>query len=132
MGTPTIIYRALRNPEIGCRIEIIEYFLTARPLKMPRISESRSGGISGIRSGIFSWCEAPASVGNHRPSVSSTVLSGSVASVRINCACLAPFVKRKDAPSALGRRSNGGERSLRTRDARAVSLIGRFAVAASG
>ncbi len=52
--TPTIIYIALRNPEIGGGIEIIGCFPAAAPPKTRRISESRSGGISGSRSGIFS------------------------------------------------------------------------------
>ncbi|MDR9773782.1 hypothetical protein RJJ65_14090 [Rhizobium hidalgonense] len=50
---PTIICIALRNPEIGCGFEIIGCFPAATSPKTRRISESRSGGISGSRSGIF-------------------------------------------------------------------------------
>ncbi|QND18849.1 hypothetical protein HB774_21555 [Rhizobium leguminosarum bv. viciae] len=61
---PTIIYIALRNPEIGCGFEIVGCFPAAAPPKTRRISESRSGGISGSRSGLFLYGDAAAFVGS--------------------------------------------------------------------
>ncbi|MBY5543438.1 hypothetical protein HFO60_26045 [Rhizobium leguminosarum] len=56
---PTIIYIALRNPEIGLGVEIIGCFPTATPPKTRRISESRSGEFRDPEVGFFFMATRP-------------------------------------------------------------------------
>ncbi|WP_246289428.1 hypothetical protein [Rhizobium indigoferae] len=60
-----MIYIALRNPEIGCGIEIIACFFTCTAHEARRISESRSGGIRDSEVGFFLPADAPAFVGGN-------------------------------------------------------------------